>query len=89
MENLRERDHLQDLRVGGSTIYKFAIQDIGWKGLDWINLAEDRDNWRAAVNTVMNNSIYPFNVLIWNILTSLIPKGNELSGSMKCRKFLD
>jgi len=44
-----------------------AFQDIGWEGVDWIDLAEDRDKRRAAVNTVMNNSMFPFNVLIWNI----------------------
>jgi hypothetical protein len=27
---------------------------IGWDGKDWINLAHDRDQWRALVNTVMN-----------------------------------
>jgi hypothetical protein len=27
---------------------------IGWDGVDWINLAQDRDEWRALVNTVMN-----------------------------------
>jgi hypothetical protein len=26
----------------------------GWDGIDWINLAQDRDQWRALVNTVMN-----------------------------------
>jgi hypothetical protein len=26
----------------------------GWGGMDWIDLAEDRDEWRALVNTVMN-----------------------------------
>jgi hypothetical protein len=25
-----------------------------WYGMDWIDLAEDRDQWRALVNTVMN-----------------------------------
>jgi hypothetical protein len=27
---------------------------IGWDGREWIDLAEDRDQWRALVNTVMN-----------------------------------
>jgi hypothetical protein len=30
------------------------LRDIGWGGMDWINLAEDRDQWRALVRTVMN-----------------------------------
>jgi hypothetical protein len=27
---------------------------IGWDGVDWIGLAQDRDKWRALVNLVMN-----------------------------------
>jgi hypothetical protein len=30
------------------------LRDIGWDGVDWIDLAQDRDQWRALVNTVMN-----------------------------------
>jgi hypothetical protein len=30
------------------------LREIGWDGVDWIDLAQDRDQWRALVNTVMN-----------------------------------
>jgi hypothetical protein len=33
---------------------KMDLGEIGWDGLDWIELAQDRDQWRALVNTVMN-----------------------------------
>jgi hypothetical protein len=33
---------------------KMDVREIGWDGMDWIHLAQDRDQWRALVNTVMN-----------------------------------
>jgi hypothetical protein len=30
------------------------LREIGWGGMDWIDLARDRDQWRALVNTVIN-----------------------------------
>jgi hypothetical protein len=33
---------------------KMDLREIGWDGMDWIDLAEDRDQYRALVNTVMN-----------------------------------
>jgi hypothetical protein len=33
---------------------KMDLREIGCDGLDWIQLAQDRDQWRALVNTVMN-----------------------------------
>jgi hypothetical protein len=29
------------------------LKEIGWGGMDWIHLAEGRDQWRALLNTVM------------------------------------
>jgi hypothetical protein len=33
---------------------KMDLRAIGWDGMIWIELAQDRDQWRALVNTVMN-----------------------------------
>jgi len=33
---------------------KMDLQDVGCEGMDWIDLAVDRDRWRAVVNVVMN-----------------------------------
>jgi hypothetical protein len=33
---------------------KMDLLEIGWGGVDWIALAQDRDKWRALVNAVMN-----------------------------------
>jgi hypothetical protein len=31
---------------------KMDLQEMGWKGVGWINMAQDRDRWRALVNAV-------------------------------------
>jgi hypothetical protein len=33
---------------------KRDLREIGWEGVEWIHLAQDRDLWRAVVNAVMN-----------------------------------
>jgi hypothetical protein len=33
---------------------KMDLRETGWDGVDWTDVAQDRDQWRAPVNTVMN-----------------------------------
>jgi hypothetical protein len=33
---------------------RIDLREIGWEGVDWMHLAQDRDQWRALVNMVMN-----------------------------------
>jgi hypothetical protein len=33
---------------------RMGLRDIGWGSVEWIQLVQDRDRWRAVVNTVMN-----------------------------------
>jgi hypothetical protein len=33
---------------------RMDLRETGWDGVDWIHLAQDRDQWRVLVNTAMN-----------------------------------
>jgi hypothetical protein len=33
---------------------RINLREVGWDGMDWIYLAQNRDQWRALVNTAMN-----------------------------------
>jgi hypothetical protein len=33
---------------------KIDLGEIGWDDVDWIDMAQDRNQWRALVNTVLN-----------------------------------
>jgi hypothetical protein len=33
---------------------KMGLRTRGWDGVDWIDVAQDRDQWRALLNTVLN-----------------------------------
>jgi hypothetical protein len=41
-------------RRGWADNTEMDLRETGWGGMDWIDLAQDRDRWRALVNTVMN-----------------------------------
>jgi hypothetical protein len=34
--------------------YKMDLGETGWGAVDWIDLAQDRDKWRALVNSMLN-----------------------------------
>jgi hypothetical protein len=48
----KERGHWEDQSLGGWTILKWNLERED--GMDWIDLAQDRDQWRTLVSTVMN-----------------------------------
>jgi len=41
-------------RLGWEDNIKMGLQEVGCWGMDWIELAQGRDRWRALVNAVMN-----------------------------------
>jgi len=45
------------------------LREIDWEGEDWINLDQDRDQWRAFVKPVMS---LRFPHKAWNFFTSLV-----------------
>jgi hypothetical protein len=51
--DLREGHHLGDPGIDGDNI-KMDLQEVVWVSMNWIELAEGRDRWRALVNAVMN-----------------------------------
>jgi hypothetical protein len=52
-ESRKERDLGRPIRRWKDNI-KMDLREIGWGGMDWIDLAQNRDQWRAPVNTVMS-----------------------------------
>jgi hypothetical protein len=66
--NLKEKDHFGDPGVNGRIILRWVfsmwdvgvdnikmdLQEVGCGGMDWIQLAQDWDRWRALVNAVIN-----------------------------------
>jgi len=51
---LKGRDNLDDLSVDGKIVLELILGEIVWKGVDCIHLAQDMNQWRAPVNTVVN-----------------------------------
>jgi len=50
--SLRGKDHWGDQDVDGEDNIKMDLQEVGGGRGDWMELAQDRDRWRAVVGTV-------------------------------------
>jgi hypothetical protein len=54
--NLTEVDHLKDPGVDVRIILKWMFEKL-FEGVDWNDLAQDRDRWRDVVSAVMNLAV--------------------------------
>jgi hypothetical protein len=53
LANLKGKDHSVDLGVDGKINISVELRETGREGVDWIHLAQDRDQWWANVKMVM------------------------------------
>jgi hypothetical protein len=53
-ENLTGRDYAGRARSRWEHNTRMDLEEVGWEAVDWIHLAEERDECPAVVNTVMN-----------------------------------
>jgi len=51
--NLSRRDRLEDFGVHGRATL-MDLQEVQLKGMDWIDLAQDKERWEPLMNAVMN-----------------------------------
>jgi hypothetical protein len=52
--NPKRRDHLEDPGIDGRIILRWIFRKWAGRGMNCIDLAQDRDRWWALVNSVMN-----------------------------------
>jgi hypothetical protein len=57
-ESQKVSDHWEDQNMGGWIIsIKMDFGEVGWGGMDWINLVKNGDHWMSLENTIMNLQI--------------------------------
>jgi hypothetical protein len=54
-KNLKGRSNLEDMELDGKGTIKMDLKEIGWENVDWIHAVQDRNQWRALVNNIMND----------------------------------
>jgi hypothetical protein len=67
--NLREKDHLEDQGLEGRILLRWIFGKWDVRGMDCIDVAQDRNRWRALVNSVMSK-MWGISSLAENRLTS-------------------
>jgi hypothetical protein len=64
---------------------RMDLMEIGWGSVEWIQLAQDRDRWRAVVNTVMNLRVLRLrNYFSFTSINICTLRDNCLNTSYKC-----
>jgi len=70
-KNLKGRDHSEAIMCRWNSNIRIYLREIGWEGVDWMQLAQDRDQWWALVNMVMRLQVaYEFVGLTFSSLPS-------------------
>jgi hypothetical protein len=57
--NLSERGHLVNPGADGRLILRWIFKKGGWRGMDLIELAHDKDRWQEIVNVVCSQFLEP------------------------------
>jgi hypothetical protein len=58
---------------------RMDLGEVGWSDVDWIGLAQDRNRWRALVNSVLNLRV-PWNA--WKLSSGLTSSGLSSSAQL-------
>jgi len=62
-ENLKGRDHSEDIRVDGRITLELILRGLGWEGVYYIHVAQDRDQWRPLVDMEMTLRVHKTRVV--------------------------
>jgi hypothetical protein len=74
----KQRDHWKDQDVGGLTILKWILREIGWDGVDWTDMVQDREPVEGSYEQGIEHSgcLKCWEVLEWLHNWLLLKKGS-------------